>query len=65
MSFRKMREKSGMSQKDLAEELGVDQSAVCLWETGKTLPRAKLLPKIANILGCSTDELLTPDAPTE
>ena len=65
MGLKKMREKNGMSQKDLAEELGVDQSAVCLWETGKTLPRAKLLPKIANILGCTTDELLASDAPTD
>lgn len=65
MGLKKMREKSGMSQKDLAEELGVDQSAVCLWETGKTLPRAKLLPKIANILGCTTDELLASDVPTD
>ena len=43
--------------------LGVDQSTVCLWETGKTKPRAKLIPAIAKILGCSIDELLEDDAP--
>ena len=68
MKFKTAREKSGMSQQGLAQALGVDQSAVCLWETGKTKPRAKLLPNIAKILGCSIDDLLAddvPDAPTE
>lgn len=61
MSFKKAREKSGLTQQDLATALGVDQSAVCFWETGKTQPRAKLLPKIAEILHCSVDDLLAPD----
>lgn len=61
MSFKKAREKSGLTQQDLAALLGVDQSAVCLWETGKTQPRAKLLPKIAELLHCSVDDLLSPD----
>ena len=68
MKFKTAREKSGMSQQELAQALGVDQSAVCLWETGKTKPRAKLLPTIAKILGCSIDDLLADDvteAPTE
>lgn len=64
MNYKKLREKSGLTQKELADELGVDQSAVCLWETGKTQPRAKLLPKIAKILGCTVDELVF-DTPTE
>lgn len=58
MSFKKAREKSNLTQQELADKLGVDQSAVCLWETGKTRPRAKILPMIAKILGCSTDDLL-------
>lgn len=59
MSFKKAREKRGMSQQELATALSVDQSTVCLWETGKTQPRAKLLPKIAEILNCTVDELLS------
>lgn len=65
MSFKKARENCGLTQQDLATILAVDQSTVCLWETGKTQPRAKILPKIANILNCSVDDLLSPDAPTE
>lgn len=67
MAIKDMRERMNISQKVLADALSVDQSAVCLWETGKTMPRAKLLPKIAKILNCSVDELLSdnPEAPTE
>ena len=63
MRFKIAREKSGLSQQELATALGVDQSTVCLWETGKTKPRAKLLPAIAKILGCTIDDLLADDAP--
>lgn len=63
LSFKSAREKSGKTQRDLATELGIDQSTVSLWEVGKTQPRAKLLPRLASILGCTVDELLDPDAP--
>lgn len=61
MSVKSAREKRGMTQRDLAIAIGVDQSAVSLWEVGKTQPRAKLLPKLAKILDCSVDELLIDD----
>lgn len=64
MSFKSAREKSGLTQRDLAVAIGVDQSAVSLWEIGKTQPRAKLLPRLAEILGCTVDELLRPDPET-
>ena len=59
MGFKKARERSGLTQQEAAIRIGVDQSTVCLWEIGKTKPRANLLPKIASIYGCSVDELLT------
>lgn len=65
MGFKNAREKSGLTQQDLATVLGVDQSTVCLWETGKTQPRAKLLPKIAEIFNCTVDDLLSPDSSAE
>jgi transcriptional regulator with XRE-family HTH domain len=58
MGFKEAREKSGITQKELATTLGMDQSAISLWENGKTMPRAILLPKIAKILGCTVDELI-------
>lgn len=63
MSFKKERERSGITQVQIAAALNIDQSTVSLWESGKTHPRAKLLPKLANMLGCTVDELLAPDPP--
>lgn len=62
MKFKAARESRGLSQQDLAQALGVDQSTVCLWETGKTKPRAKLLPKVARLLDCTIDELLADES---
>lgn len=52
------RKRAGMSQGELAKQLGVDQSAVSRWETGDTAPRMKMLPRICQVLGCKLDELL-------
>lgn len=49
---------TGLSQERLANLLKVDRSTVAKWETGKSMPRAELLPKIAKILGCTVDDLL-------
>ena len=64
MSFVFARKKVGLSQKEVAEKLGVSDAAVCMWETGKTRPRAALLPLIAELYHCSVDELLK-EAPAE
>jgi transcriptional regulator with XRE-family HTH domain len=58
LAIKDKREQMNISQQHLADALGIDQSTVCLWETGKTMPRAKLLPKIAKILNCTVDDLL-------
>lgn len=58
MRFSSAREKAGLTQAEVAKALGVDQSAVSLWETGKTAPRAALLPKLADLYGVTVDELL-------
>ena len=58
MDIRSRRMSLNMTQSDLALVLGVSRSALAMWETGKSLPRAELLPKIAQILNCSVDELL-------
>ncbi|MBQ6164802.1 MAG: transcriptional regulator [Clostridia bacterium] len=44
------REQAGMSQEELAEKLGVPQSSVSRWESGKVQPRAETLDKIRAIL---------------
>ncbi len=64
MNFTSCRKTAGFTQEEVAKNLGIDQSTVALWETGKTRPRAQLLPKIAALYRCSIDELLSADPST-
>lgn len=47
----------GMKQVDLAERVGVTQKAVSYWETDRSDPKCSILPKLAEIFGCTIDEL--------
>lgn len=58
MRFAELREKAGLTQKQAAAALGVDQSAISFWETSINNPRTAMLPKIAALYGCTVDELL-------
>lgn len=53
------RKAKGMSQEDLAEEVGVSSQAVSKWENDVSCPDISLLPKLAQLLGVTVDELLT------
>lgn len=55
------RRSKNLTQQVLADMLGVKRSTVAMWETGTSLPRADLLPKLADVLGCTVDELLRPE----
>lgn len=61
MSILSARKKSGLTQYEMADKLGVDQSAISKWETGENMPRAAMLVKIASLCVCGVDELLKPD----
>jgi transcriptional regulator with XRE-family HTH domain len=50
--LRQLREKARMSQADLAEILGITQTAVSKWELGQGMPRVSMLPRIAKVLRC-------------
>lgn len=56
--IRQLREQLGMSQRQLAAALGLDPSAVCLWENGKTVPTINNLYRLADVLGCDARDLL-------
>ena len=53
-----LREKSGMTQAQLGEILGVTDKAVSKWETAKGLPDITLIEPLAKALGVSVPELL-------
>ena len=48
----------GMTQKELAEAVGVEQSMICQIERGTKTPSMPLGKQIADVLGCSIDSLL-------
>ena len=62
MSFASARTRAGLSQRKVAKELNVTPAAVALWDTGKTMPRAALLPQIAELYGCAIEELFNTNA---
>ena len=53
-----LRKEKKLTQKDLAEQLGVTDKAVSKWERGLSCPDISLLPKLSHILGVTTSELL-------
>ncbi len=53
-----LRKVSGMTQKDLAEKLGVSDKTVSHWERDESAPDLTLIPVIAEIFGVTCDELL-------
>ena len=47
-----------MSQKDVAEKIGVAKSTYSLYESGNREPNVQTIKKIADVLSTSTDKLL-------
>ena len=56
--IRELREKKGLTQAELAEQLFVSDKAVSKWENGKGYPDISLLESIAAVFGISIAELL-------
>ena len=52
------RKKLGLTQDQLAEQLGVTAQAVSKWENDQSCPDITMLPKLASIFGITTDMLL-------
>lgn len=48
----------GLTQKELAEQLGVTNKAVSKWETGGGMPDVSVLKDLSRVLEVSVDELL-------
>lgn len=52
-----MRRRAGITVAQLAKRLSVTRATIYFWEQGRYLPNAGLLPELAEILGCSIDDL--------
>lgn len=53
-----LRKERGMTQLDLARKMGVTDKAVSKWERDISFPDVSSLPRLADELGTSVDELL-------
>ena len=62
MSFgdrlRAARERNGYTQQQVADQLGLDKSTYCGYETGKRHPDVPKIKRLSQILGASADDLL-------
>lgn len=56
--LKQVRERRGLTQRQLAAILSVSPSTIALYETGDRKPDPAMLRKLADVLGCTTDFLL-------
>lgn len=57
-----LREQKGMTQTDLAKQLGITRSSVNAWEMGISVPSTQYIVELAHIFKVSTDYLLGVDS---
>lgn len=60
--YRQLRKEHNLSQANLAERLGVSQTAVSQWETDKNYPDINTIKQLADIYSVTTDYLLGVDS---
>lgn len=53
-----LRKEKGMTQKDIADKLGITDKAVSKWERDIAFPDTATIPRLAEVLGVSVEELL-------
>jgi transcriptional regulator with XRE-family HTH domain len=57
--LRSLRERAGMSQSELAKNVGTHHSHVSRWERNATQPESAMVERLAAVLGVTAVELLT------
>lgn len=62
IQIRILREEKGLSQIELAQRVGISQVCLCRYETGERNPSYRVLKRIADVLGCTVDHLISESA---
>ena len=52
------RKQKGLTQKELAQKLGISDKTVSKWETGHGMPDVSIIPELSEILSIGFNELL-------
>ena len=55
--FAFFRQKQNLTQSQVAELMGLDQTTVSRWEKGKKLPRSGKLPLLSLLYHCTIEDL--------
>ena len=58
VTLKAARVNAGLTQAAAAEKLGIGESTLQQWETGKRCPRADRMGEICDLYGCSTDDII-------
>lgn len=57
ISLKGARVNANLTQKQVAEKLGISNKTVCSWEKGESFPDALQIPKICELYGASYDDI--------
>jgi len=60
--FKRLREESGLTQAQIAEYLGVDQSYISRYEKNERQLSVDLLEKLSNLFGCPVEYFTSEDS---
>lgn len=62
-NLKNLREKSGLSQEELADKMDVSRQSVSKWETGEAYPKMEHIFALTDILDCRLGDLVGEEAP--
>lgn len=57
LKLKEFRQKMNLSQREIAEMLGIAQPYYWKWETGRSFPNAKQILKFCEIFNCTPNDL--------
>lgn len=57
--LQQLRKSKGLTQKELAEQIGVSDKTISKWENGNSFPDTSMLLPLCNVLDITVNELLT------
>lgn len=59
-NLKRLRAAGGLSQKQVADYLGISPQSISKWEKGEALPSIEYLPKLSEILDCDINAFFLP-----
>lgn len=57
MTLKAARVNAGLTQKEVAEKLGVSNNTVCAWENGKSIPSVLMADRLCTLYMVEIDDL--------